>query len=547
MRVNTGRFLSMYDLKDLTRAYTNAYLHQKGLLIDDADEPQIDRKHNLGAFGEDGYLIKAADNSMFTLYTANALADAEQVTQSQVLSCKLHDGFLDVITFFIANNYKKLPSNKLKIGFCLDHDNDYHWTMLMANFEGLNQAQYGALYRAYQAYVRVHPVASPRPGAESSVTQMQLHHVKNFLIRHKDITLNTHNSEGELVRGNLALPINAKKITLSHYDSMGDSYHEVVEDAARDFIEQHRATFKTSECEEQSGCTCGDWSVYNAMRFGLLNHGRKDKPPYPSTKFSKTLRALSQNITQDNAAQILFAKKPDIQEALDDEKICVTQYGRTEMARWDEDDRRERRRIRERLRQRIRENRENAENNRHFNNPYPLLNLLSRLALGILVATSLFWVLSAFFTINAGFALFLAMIGCVTSSCYLYDLTSAYLFGKEIVLVDLNDKHIPHMEDLSEQEGLINYLGIKAPYHKPLQVLESEISALLADNHGDKQERSLRQTAQQAKHKQILTHFYAQKIVKANPHCFYEADRAIASKKSYADKKKAKSILRANA
>lgn len=523
MPVDTSRFLENFDAKDLFRAYTLAYLQKKGVAIAGV-EPNIDRNWNIAAYDE-GHLIKTEDNSIFTLITAPVLTTDEESTERQVVSSNLHEKFVEIIAQLIANNYAQLPSNKLKIGLCINHNNA-HWTMLMANFNGLNKVEYHALFTAYQTHARRTGENQKEDGSDKEFA-VKVNNIKEFIKTSKNITFNARDTTGtgEFVLGNWVLPINADNISLQHFDSLGakTSYRDMTHASARDFVDHHHAQFQAGKAKQQTGMTCGDWSVYNSFRMGVL----KKRTRIPT---SEQLRELSENVSLHNADQILFEKNPDLVEPSDADRICVTQAARAQADEADEADA-------------AKEEAAQLAGKTSLNNPYPWLHIAARVGLGALIGYFSYLLLPALFTVSFPPLMFISLSATMASALFLFDNVATRFFGEQKLVLELDNNGAPCKKEITQSAGIAHQLGINAPYHKTLGELEQEISKLLSSQapSGDTTPKKQKKAEENRK---VLTHYYAKQLIEANPDAAYDCDKAAVNQEQYVDVAKAKKLIK---
>src|SRR5574338_963286 len=119
MTLSTFSYLDSTNINDLARAYSLAYLRRKKVKINKA-ESEIDNHWNVGKF-EEGYLLRAEDKSIFTLFNFPEIVDKKLATEKQIVGSNLHENFVNIISHFIATGKNTLPSNTLKIGMCINH------------------------------------------------------------------------------------------------------------------------------------------------------------------------------------------------------------------------------------------------------------------------------------------------------------------------------------------------------------------------------------------------------------------------------------------
>ncbi|HRE31945.1 MAG TPA: hypothetical protein PLD88_08230, partial [Candidatus Berkiella sp.] len=114
-------------------------------------------------------------------------------------------------------------------------------------------------------------------------------------------------------------------------------------------------------------------------------------------------------------------------------------------------------------------------------------------------------------------------------------------FGQEKVKVKLDSRARPLKVAYEKSEGLSTCLGLStAPYLKTLAELEQEITSLLQS----KEVSSKPSSTINVEKCNILSRYYAKKIVVDNPNYFYDVDRKTVDDEKYVDEKQAKKLLR---
>lgn len=308
--LNMYKMLDIYDLKDLAHAYTRAYLS----LAKSTQRPRRD----FGAF-EESRLIRTEDNSIFTILTCPDIPNRVEAIQRQSIGSNIQEYFVHIIAHFIVNGYRTLPSDKLKIAFCINHNNA-HWTMMQATFNQINVKAYERLFQKCQPILRAEPVDLNHTTDQKT---HQMNRVRNFILRQQGVRLHTRTRKRNILTTNGRLPLKVQSIDLKHYDSMDTDYSDLLRESTRLLAQSNKLRISHEKCTRQSGMTCGDWSVFNAFNYGVLKN--KMNPT------SKNLRDLKNNLTVKNANQILKQKHPHIQSCPENERLCVTRRERAIM------------------------------------------------------------------------------------------------------------------------------------------------------------------------------------------------------------------------
>ncbi len=507
MSVDTSRFLENLDLKNIYRAYTLAYLRSKNVVIK-GTEAQNHSQWNLGSLDE-GYLIKTEDNALFSLNIASRISKSKIDIEKQIFGGNLHESFLDIIATLIAKKHKTLPQNKLKIALCISHMQG-HWTTLLAQFDGLNGTEYKNLFNAYQRQAAMTKENVDEEGNPKD-ERIIINNVRNFIMGYKNITLPHKDSEGKSVLGNYVLPINVKNVSLTHYDSMGTNTRDkkVTQQACAGFAKHHGAKFTAARCAHQRGMTCGDWSAFNAFSYGVL--AKKQNPT------SIQLRKFAENITVNNANQILFANKPNLTTATARTRVCITKEADESATFW--------------------ENQPNPNNPGFtdlfkYNDPYLWTGRVARLAVAGLAGYGMYLSVPFFVTIGLVPTLLAATTVSLLSATTLFNAASNLFFGQAKIDVKLAKNKQLTFSKRNIEKGISDYLGIDKPHHKTLQELEQEISTLLTSKN-IKDEKNT-----------VLTHYYTKQIVNKNPDYFYDCDKTAVASENYVNAEKVKQFIR---
>lgn len=502
---NTSALLDNFDLKDLLESYRLAYL-KKNRPRSPKLHVRSDQHWDLGEF-EEGHILRAADNSLFTFVLCPEMTDQATAIERQAVSANLQELYLNMVAHLMAKNYSVLPSKKLKIAFGINHHNT-HWTCLLAEFDGLNARAYRALYRAHQKEARLAKNKEQyfnEDGTPRTFT-IQVNNIKNFLIAQCDIRVNKNSQ-----LGNWQLPLNPTSIKLRHFDSMGTRTHwaQNVQAACQGFMRKHRTKFHFEKCIGQSGNTCGDWTLFNAFTQGVLNVSK--------AVTSGQLRALSENVTVSNAQSILYAKKPRIVAATERTRICVTKEARA-LADLHEET--------------------SIFSTYSFS---PIWHQASRVMLGVTLGAACYVGMPVIIPLSLGIKCavtgFAAILGF---TCF--DKVARLVYGQHRLTVGLNKKGQPIKESVAHTDGLAAYVGLATPYLKTLPELEQDIAKVLLQLEASKPKEKQTLTADPEK-RQVLVRYYAKKIVTEHSTDFYDTDKAVVRDSHYVDEKVAKKVL----
>jgi hypothetical protein len=488
MTLSTFSYLDSTNINDLARAYSLAYLRKKKVKINKS-ESEIDNNWNVGKF-EEGYLLRAEDDSIFTLFNFPEIVDQKLATERQVVGSNLHENFVNIISHFIATGKNALPSNNMKIGMCINHHNT-HWTLLLAEFSNINQAEYKTLFNAYQKHAKTTKENQYEDGSAKPINIIR-NNVVNFVKKNKKITFNGNADPRGNGLGNNQLPLKVGEITLNHFDSLGKrtTYASNVAKSMSTFTKKHKAKFSQMDCQRQSGNTCGDWSVYNAFQYGLL----EPKKQHPT---SANLRHFFNNKDVSNAHQILFTAKPKLKKIAKKDQICIT------------------------------ENAQKLDDNyvavfKDFGSKSG--SLVGRTFLG-LVSGAIFYAAMALVFVNPLLPIAGALVSGLTVSTLLYKRLTELFFGqKTVVLEKKNGK--PVVKDKLEHRGLGDFIGVHMPYQKDLESLEKDIESLITEDDAMTDKQKI----------ELLTHQFAKKIIESNPSFFSDQDKAVVKLDGYAHK-----------
>jgi len=488
MSADLGELLTNYDLKDLYHAYQEAYLKKY---------PHRD----LGEYGE-GRIIRTEDNSVFTLVNCPEITDNQAAIDKQAVSSNLQEQFLSMIAFMMLKKHRNLPCDKLKVALCINHHN-IHWTTLLAEISGFDNAVYRRLFDAHEAYAARPENRDNYVNAQGEPKEfkIQLNNIKNFLIAQNRITLN-NNVNNKTILGNFALPLTPRHVLLRHMDSLGikTGCADNVLEASKAFMRKHRARFRYEKCRRQAGNTCGDWSVFNAFSRGVLQNANQVT--------SENLREFKGNITLKNASSILFAANPNIVTVPDSQKLSVTRLERI-----------------------IANNPSEDTYNINFYKEW-----FVRMLCGATLAGVCYFVLPFLLPINSLFALGLAGVGGAMGM-FFFDDGARLLFGISKLRIGLDKRGELIKDGYELSEGWIG-----TPYLRTLTELEQQVAtALLEADH--KKPKAKRQLEGNQEKTQTLVHYYARKIVLENPKDFYDTDKMKVMSSEYLDDKQANKAL----
>lgn len=523
MSADTSKLLDNVNLQDISRSYLLAYLQSKGVAHTGVD-PVQDNHWNFGAF-EEGHLIRTENNSLFIALTCPEIKETDDaaITTQQSVGSNLQERLLDIIAHMIANKIKKLPEKNIEFAFYINHNNG-HWTSLLANFEGLNDAQYQALYNAYQKHDKRTNESKDNKGVEKAI-DIRRNYIREFIKAQREMILNDTNTQtNEKILSNWVLPLDVKKISLRHFDSLGKNagYGDSVEKRCSDFVLNHNAEFVHAQSNIQRGMTCGDWSVYNAFRFGALKNRTKAQPS------SQNLRLLAENTSVANAHQILFSNKPNLKEVPEGEQIRIQHHAF--QYEIEEDPVTSSGGVTEEPTTPDNPTTTNpttpvVNNNSSLNHSFPITYALIKTAF---MACMIYATHMVFPLAIVGFTAYaFALTAISLSSYFLFDVMLQGFFGQMKLSLQLNDQNIPVRKKMTSSGGWGELLGIKAPYHQTLAELEEHLSGLLATKITTPMDDKKLE-----KHIQ-LTHTYAKKVINQNPHYFYPEDVKAVNEASY--------------
>lgn len=517
MRANTSKFLDNFRLKNILRSYILAYLKTKKIGHDNHFQPTVVNHWHLGAL-EEGHLIKGANNSLFLGITCPEITDDNEARERQAIGSNIQEKMLDVIAFLILQGHKKLPTDNLNLSFLINHHN-LHWTALVVKFQGLDKKAYLELYQAYQAH-RLQTGENTGNDLQKPL-HVRLSYVKNFIIDQKGLMLNhTDKETKELVHSNWMLPLDAKKIQLNQFDSLGaeTAYTALVEKSCQDFLVNHTEAVMSKNCPQlQEGTTCGDWSVYNAFRDSVL----RTTLPQPE---SKKLRLLAHHTSVENAHQILFEKNPKLKEVPKSKKIRVAKYNQAleqildsggvsaDSSSEECSDAQADGKTKDKLTNSART---------LLNNPFPALRFINRLvfiaAMSLLAQVYLIPAL----TLSTAWAGVGVVAAVAVMSFFTFNLFLKGFFGESLISFKLNEQKEPVVTGRSDSGGLAALFGMKAPYHRTLAEVETEISGLYrVKGDGKKQPKP-------------IIHVYTRNLVNANKQFFYDEDIAKVNEPGY--------------
>lgn len=509
---NTSALLENFDLKDLFQGYTLAYLNKKRLRSTNMHTKRY-QHWDLGEF-EDGHILRTADNSLFAFMLCPEMTDSATVKNGQPVSANLQEQFLNIVAHLMAKKYSTLPSNKIKIAFGINHHNT-HWTCLLAEFGGLNARAYRMLYTAHQKEMQ-----SPKNKAEyfnadgtPRPFHIQVNNIKNFLIKQKGIRVNGQSRDNPL--GNWELPLVSKPIQLRHFDSMGTktNWAQNVRAGCQGFMTKHGANFHFEKCIQQTGNTCGDWTLFNAFMHGVLNTEK--------AVTSAQLRVLSENITVQNAQSLLYAKKPRLTPVTEITRICVTKEAR-ELAD-------------------IHEESPSIFSTYSF---YPSWHQVSRVLLGLTLGIMCYAGSPLLIPVSLSLKCAVSGVAAILGfTCF--DYVAQFIYGRHLITVGLDKQGQPVKKSVEHSDGLATFVGFTKPYLKTLPELEQDITQVLMQLEASKPKEKQILTADPEK-RQILVRYYAKRILTEHATDFYDTDKIAVRDAQYVDEKQAKKILSAS-
>ena len=511
MCADTSNLLDNEDLQNISRSYALAFLRTKG--IEHVNfEPAIDNHWNFGPF-EEGLLIRTNNNSLFSSFTWPEMTNSDEDTEAQTIGNSVQEKFLDLVAHLIANKQAAFPTRKVELAFYVNHNRGHH-TCLLVNFQGIDQAQYQELYKAYQEHSAETGIDMDEEGQEKELI-VRRNNVRNFLMSNRNIFLTHQDRETkERVLSNWVLPLEVAKINFRHFDSLGvrSRFHDAVQDACEDFVANHQATFRRTKAARQQGNTCGDWSVYNSFRYAALN--RNQKLPR-----SQELRTLTENKSVENANEILFKTKRKFEKvALEDQiNVAADQFPEEyeEIAAHSPPSK-----LEKLINPAIVYN--------ELNNRWPFFQVMGYVYVGIATFVAMNAIMPGLaLGTMAGFGLTMAAI---VGTAGLFNIFLKGFFGEKKLSFQLDKEREPVVKSISLSGGVGNLLGIDLPYHNTLSALEAELASLLCANNKD--------TAAQNQDVDVtMIHQYAKKVINAFPDYFYDEDRLQVNEPEYAPAK----------
>lgn len=289
-----GEYLYSELLERTQKEYIYAYLENNDIAFDQEGNPVVDGQTNYGSYHNEAYCIRA-ENDQNRAYYIRQSGNLPIRGNDLIGSDYLLNEYLRAITNYILLGIKDIPS-QLTLGIFVNH-HDTHWTTFLAHFNGLNQNEYEALYNAAHMHLQHNPVRHLNEGStELDKRTHEFEQVVRFVIHYCGQT--EQNSLGD------RLPVSATNINLEHYDSLGagtEPYEPNLQAQMIEFTTRFNANYQAVDCALQLNSTCADHSSFNAMNVGL---GLNLQCPG-----SYTLRHFSNNITRQNAHQILSGPK----------------------------------------------------------------------------------------------------------------------------------------------------------------------------------------------------------------------------------------------
>jgi len=550
-----GRLLDDFDRQDINHAYLLAYLKNHGVAIKN-QVPDTDRHWNFGPLAAPypieyenqnylypgiGYVIRSRDNALFCLSSRSYLANDYNIG-AQVIGANLHELYLDMIVHMISQRHEQLPCKKIRIALPINHNN-FHWTLLMADFENLNLPEYHALYNAYWQFANESRENFTASGESVSETVLK-NNIKNFVLRTKEIyltesqTVNENNREKRILTLPCwGLPVGADKITVRHYDSLGKDTNcaKRAIAAIQKFIDLHHAKTVYAKCASQRANTCGDWTQYNAFRFGVT------RLPFTAPD-SESLRFTYENLSPENAHQILFKHKRNLVECT---PACAIHPFR-------EVNNMEHRNFQDHQIQigseRDQDN-ENADDIYQqfaeypwlFNDSFPKAYWASKILFTLFSSYLTFTMLPSLFVAST-FVYGTLAIANAALFFFNFDSLTQRIFGKKEIQFDFDKNNTLYVQDVHETPNLLGLLGV-APYRMSLETLEKQLELKLCVQ--EKQKHPDFSVAKCRKRANVLAHYYARSCVREYKDYFYDEAKEKTQQRDYVNTAKAKKYARA--
>jgi hypothetical protein len=294
-----SKFLTGADVTNLLSQYHQAHLEKYQPDHPEHILPQLDNSFWQNDKGE--LIFYAGDSTVY---------DEARQKIDQNLGRNLYAANLTIVSRLLRYNLSTLPSENIHI-IALMNWNNVHWTSVVLTLKDVNKEKYSEIYQGYQAFknwLRIHhPTCNL--GKETSSTDLFVQYVTGN--RHGDIVgilkdkkvkpkeeieqlicdyfigikkeklLEVNEKPAQYssyIEGDLKLilePKNLEDSVFCHFDSMhSESRETLIKNYADRFLSANKLGVAHAELLQQSGNTCGEHAVLNALKyvfFGLNN------------------------------------------------------------------------------------------------------------------------------------------------------------------------------------------------------------------------------------------------------------------------------------
>lgn len=145
INLNLGTLSSKIEI--LANIFALSYLQRQGCAMQvhgGKIKAEVDNIWNFGGkdIFEIGFpIIKAEENRLFVFCSRYSYSNQDELNH---FSTYLESLYCEVIAHLIVKNHTTLPTDNLSIAYCANH-NLNHFTMMLANFDGINRKQYEAI------------------------------------------------------------------------------------------------------------------------------------------------------------------------------------------------------------------------------------------------------------------------------------------------------------------------------------------------------------------------------------------------------------------
>ena len=231
------------------------------------------------------------------------LGDSNFESKSQPLGRNLHQASLDLTARFLALEIPEFEFNGLKI-ILLNNFDRGHWTSVVLQIDDIDKQKYKEIYERYQQFKtylkQYHPELDLKPVDIQGCTNIFVQYVMANRYGHMEKIANNPGQVEQLMRaffesinrkellelknksdetgyaeGDLKLVLSSTQpagVSLYHFDSnFSASCDRRAQSACERFLKANNINYASAEnVPQQTGATCGEHAVLNALRYVFL-------------------------------------------------------------------------------------------------------------------------------------------------------------------------------------------------------------------------------------------------------------------------------------